>query len=203
MKRGGKGSVTTDPSRAAGAGITDAAVRKGTGKGWGDWYDLLDAVGAREMSHQQILSEVARYHLTDWWHQMIAAAYEHARSLRDRHQREDGFAANASKLIKAGATRVYTAWMDDSLRAGWLDAVGWHVRKAIPCKSLRITWRDGRTHVDVHLWPRTEGRTLIQVEHTRIATLPEVHHWKAFWSAALERLRELLEASDPPQRLAA
>lgn len=128
---------------------------------------------------------------------MIAVAYEQARGLRERHQREDGFAATASKALKVGVTRVYTAWVDDDLRATWLDATGWHIRKAALYKTLRITWRDGRTHLEIHLYPRGEGRTLVQIEHSKLASLEDVQRWKTFWGVALERLREVLESSDP------
>jgi hypothetical protein len=203
MKRDGRGASSTDASSLAGAGISESAVRKATAKGWGDWYDLLDAAGAREMSHQQIVSEVARHQAGEWWQQMIATAYEQARGLRERHPREEGFAANASKIIKAGVTRVYAAWAEDELRSGWLDASGWHLRKATPCKALRATWKDGRTHLDVHLYPRGEGRTLVQLEHSRLSTLEDAHRFRAFWGVALERLREMLESASEPRSLAA
>lgn len=195
--------MTADSSGMVGAGICDAAVRKATRKGWGEWFDLLDAAGAREMTHQQIVAVVTRFEPAAWWQQMITVAYEQARGLRERHQRDDGFAANASKIIKAGVTRVFTAWAEDEVRSGWLDATGWHVRKTIPCKSLRITWIDGRTHLEVHLWPRGIGKTLVQVEHSRLPSLDDVQRFKAFWGVALERLREMLETADQPHSLAA
>lgn len=198
MKKDGKASAASETSSLVGAGVGDAAVRKATGRGWGDWYDLLDAAGAREMTHPQIVSIVSQHQTGTWWQQSIAVAYEQARGLRERHQRDDGFCANASKTIKAGVTRVFAAWTEDALRAGWLDASGWHLRKATPYRSLRITWKDGRTHLDVHLWPRTENKTLVQVQHSRLHRLEEAHRLKAFWGVALERLRELLESADTP-----
>ncbi len=203
MRRGGRAHGTAEPSGQVAAGITDAAIRKATGKGWGDWYALLDAAGARTMSHQQIRAVIAQTESSSWWQQMIAVSYEQARSLRERHQGEDGFAAHSSKLIKAGVTRVFAAWTDDTLRAGWLETEGWHLRKATPCKSIRATWTDGRTQLDVALWPRGVGVTFIQVEHARLETMEDVHRMKEFWSHALERLREMLEPAGHPQSLAA
>lgn len=203
MKREGRSGPATDSSDHMGAGICDTAVRKATGKGWGDWYDLLDTAGARDMSHRQILVVVARHEASVWWQQMIAVAYEQARGLREKHQKDDGFAANISKIVKAGVARVYAAWTEDEVRAGWLDASGWHIRKATPCRSLHITWKDGRTHLEVHLHPRGEGRSIIQIEHARLTSLDDVHRLKAFWGVALERLRELLETADQPHSLAA
>jgi hypothetical protein len=56
--------------------------------------------------------------------------------------------------------------------------------------------------VEVHLWPRGEGRTLIQIEHSKLSTLDDVQRLKAFWGVALERLRKLTEAIDRPEALA-
>lgn len=190
-------------SRIAGAGITDAAVRKGTGHGWGEWYDFLDAQGAREMTHPQIVAVVARRESSEWWQQMITVAYEQARGLREKHQKDDGFAANAGKTIQAGVMRLFAAWTNDDIRPAWLDATGWNLRKVTPYKSLRITWTDGRTHVDVYFWPRTESKTLVQIQHSKLGSPEEVHRMKAFWSAALERLREMVETTQQPHSLAA
>ncbi|MCC6231808.1 MAG: hypothetical protein IT580_04150 [Verrucomicrobiales bacterium] len=184
-------------------GVSDAAVRKATGKGWGEWYSLLDSAGAREMTHRQIVSVVGTHESGGWWQQTITATYERARGLGDKHQRIEGFAVTASKVIKAGVTRIYAAWAEETVRNGWLDASGWTIRKSTPCKSLRITWCDGRTHVDVHLWPRDVAKALVQVEHTRLATADDVQRLKAFWGVALERLREMLETADQPHSLAA
>lgn len=192
-----------EPSRIAGGGIADAAVRKGTGRGWGEWYEFLDAEGAREMTHPQIVAVVARRETSEWWQQMITTAYEQARGLREKHQKDDGFSANAAKTINAGVMRLFAAWTDDEIRSSWLDSSGWNLRKATPYKTLRITWKDGRTHVEVFFWPRTESKTLIQVQHSKLSSPEDVHRLKAFWGVALERLRETVENTNQPQSLAA
>jgi len=213
MKRAGRSKTPTptrptpppphEPTRITGAGITDAAVRKATGLGWGEWYDFLDAQGAREMNHLQIHTVVARREASEWWQQMITVAYEQARGLRDKHQKDDGFSANASKVINAGVMRLFAAWTDDEVRASWLDTSGWHIRKATPYKSIRITWVDGKTHVEVFFWPRTEAKTLVQIQHSKLGSLEDVQRLKAFWGVALERLRETVENTNQPQSLAA
>ncbi len=205
MKRAVKKKAATEESVAAHGshasaveGVTDTAVRKATGKGWGEWYALLDSAGAREMTHRQIVSMVGGHEPGGWWQQTIATTYERARGLGEKHQRLEGFSATASKLIKVGVTRVYAAWAEEAVRRGWLDSSGWTIRKATPCKSLLITWCDGRTHVEVHLYPRDVAKTLIQVEHSRLATQEDLQRLKAFWGVALERLREMLETADQP-----
>lgn len=192
-----------ETARITGGGITDAAVRKGTGKGWGEWYEFLDAAGAREMTHPQIVAVVARREASEWWQQMITVAYEQARGLREKHQKDDGFAANAGKTINAGIMRLFAAWTDDEIRSTWLEATGWNIRKSTPYKNLRITWSDGKTHLEVFFWPRTEAKTLVQVQHSKLGSPDDVIRMKAFWSAALERLRELVENTHQTQVLVA
>ncbi len=192
-----------EPNRIAGAGITDAAVRKATGRGWGDWYSYLDAEGAREKTHPQIVTVVALREKSEWWQQMITVAYEQARGLREKHQRDDGFSANAGKTIQAGIMRLFAAWTNDEIRSTWLDSTGWNLRKIIPYKSLRITWKDGHSHVEVFFWPRTESKTLVQIQHSKLGSPDEVHRLKAFWGVALERLRETVENTNQPHSLAA
>ena len=34
--------------------ISEAAVRKATGKSWDEWFDLLDSEGADALPHKQI-----------------------------------------------------------------------------------------------------------------------------------------------------
>ncbi len=192
-----------EPSRITGGGITDAAVRKGTGRGWGEWYEYLDAAGAREMTHPQIVAIIAQRETADWWQQMITVAYEQARGLRDKHQKDDGFSANAGKTINAGIMRLFAAWTDDDVRSSWLDSSGWRIRKSTPYKSIRIKWKDGRTHVEVFFWPRTESKTLVQVQHSKLDSPEDAQRLKAFWGVALERLRETVENTNHPRVLTA
>ena len=48
---------TTLPPRVAEPGMSDEAIKKGSGKSWDEWFALLDAWGALEMTH----TEIARY----------------------------------------------------------------------------------------------------------------------------------------------
>ena len=46
------------PPRAAEPPFSEAAVRKATGKGWDDWFRILDAWGAHEHTHTEIARHV-------------------------------------------------------------------------------------------------------------------------------------------------
>lgn len=56
------------------AGISSKAVEAKTGRGWDEWFTLLEAAGAREMKHQAIANYLHETHgLDGWWAQMVTA----------------------------------------------------------------------------------------------------------------------------------
>ena len=108
------------------------------------------------------------------------------------HEKTDGFAANASKTFAAPAMALYEAWADGERRNRWLPDAPLNVRKATPGKSLRITWADGSS-VDANLTARGADKSQVAIQHSRLPDAETAAQMKAFWGAALERLRILLE----------
>jgi hypothetical protein len=75
----------------------------------------------------------------------------------------------------------------------WLPGSGLTVRKATCPKSLRITWSDG-TNVDVLITPKGDAKCSCSAEHSKLASAEEVAPLKAYWTAAMGRLKEYVEA---------
>src|SRR5262249_13986392 len=95
------------------APISSEAVAKATGKSWDQWHAILDAAGAADMTHQEIVAVLRDEHgVGPWWQQMVTVGYEQARGKRVRHQRPDGFSINRSKTIAATVRAVFAAWKD-------------------------------------------------------------------------------------------
>jgi uncharacterized protein YndB with AHSA1/START domain len=180
------------------AGISSEATKAKTGKSLDDWFALLDKAGAADWPHQDIAA-----HLHDecdcpgWWCQMIAVGYEQARGLRVKNQGCAGdFAANASKTIAVPVARLYKSWNDPKSLSRWLPgAVKMTVRKATLNKSMRITWIDGRSSVEVYFWIKGEAKSQIVVQHCKLESPKDVARWKAYWAEALLKLQALLEGT--------
>lgn len=103
------------------SGVSDTAVRSATGKGWHEWFALLDEAGAQNWKHPQIARYLAgEQGAPDWWAQSITVGYEQARGLRAPGQMVDGFAAGASRTLTAPPEVVYAAWVDEDRRSQWL-----------------------------------------------------------------------------------
>lgn len=175
--------------------MSDAAVQAKTGKTWAEWFALLDAAGAKKMDHKQIVAVLNDQHAVGpWWRQTVTVNYEQARGLRAKHETTTGFQVGASRTISASAGQLFKAWKDARTRARWLPETGLVIRKSTPDKSLRITWSDGATHLDVELYPKGETKTQVTIQHSKLPNAAAVTRYKAFWSAALDRLKAQLQA---------
>ena len=173
--------------------ISSEAVQKATGKTWAEWLKLLDAEGAAALTHQQIVAVLRDKHGVDpWWQQMVTVGYEQARGRRVKHQRPDGFSINRSKTIAAAITDVFAAWKEKRKRNQWLVDPDFTIRKATANKSLRITWTDGETNLDVQFYAKGKGKCQVTLEHARLKNEKTAERMKAYWGEQLDRLTALL-----------
>ncbi len=185
------------PEGPGGQRISDDAARRRTGRGWQEWFAVLDAAGARDWDHRRIVAFLVREHrLPDWWCQMVAVTYEQARGLREPHQTAAGYQVSAGKTVAVPLARLYRFWVDEALRQRWLPDVPLTVRRATPDKSLRITWPDGSTKVDVNFYAKGPARSEVRLQHSRLPHRQAVEEMRTLWREALERLRAALEEGE-------
>lgn len=173
----------------------DAHVRERTGRGWDEWFALLDDWGATKRTHTEIarhLSEDAR--VDHWWSQNIAVTYEQTRGMREPGQGSDGyFIASATKTINVPADRVFESFIDPGLREQWLPGIKVHVRTATAPKIFRADWEDEPTRISVAITPKGEKKAHVAINHEKLTDAGTAAQKKAFWRDHLAELKQLLE----------
>ncbi len=173
------------------AGIRSEAVRAKTGKGWAEWFVILDKAGAAKWPHKEIAKYMHKLGCGDWWSQMITVGFEQARGLRVKHQTAEGFSASGSKTVAVPIAKLFAAWADPKTRAKWLrDKI--EIRRATKNKSMRIIWNDGSS-IDVQFYVKGPGKSQVTIERRRLANVKEVQQVKKYWAAALAKLETLLD----------
>jgi hypothetical protein len=185
-----------DPKALRFAGVGSEAVLKATGRAWDEWLKVLDRAGAKAMEHKEIALLLSRkFSVPDWWSQMVTVGYEQARGLRKLHQTASGFSASASRTIASSLDRLFHAWSDAAQRARWLPDAPTEVRRSTDGKSMRIAWTAGDSSVDVGFSAKGPGKSVVQVQHGKLASSAAVARQKAYWGEALDRLKAILEAA--------
>jgi hypothetical protein len=174
--------------------IADDSVRSRTGRGWAEWFELLDAANAAELDHPGIVALLAEHPgVSGWWRQSIAVAYEQARGLRAPHEKTDGFEISASRTIGVPLATLYQAWSDPSLRAAWLEGDRLDVTSSRPERSLRGRWGDAEGRIDVGFAERGDRKSKVALNHGRLRTAEDAARFKSYWTDRLARLKAWLE----------
>lgn len=176
-------------------GMSDAAVLKATGCDWKSWIWCLDKAGCGEMSHKEIAAFIHKRwpSIGGWWAQMVTVGYERAKGRRSKNQVQGSWRVSSSKTVAVSVKRLFSAWKDASKRAAWLKDHRFTVRKATAPKSMRITWVDGRTSVEANFFSKGAKRSMVAIQHDKLANAKHVEKMRAYWAKALEKLKATVE----------
>jgi hypothetical protein len=174
--------------------MSDEAIRRRTGRGWEEWFDLLDGWGAAERTHTEIARWVVEEHSTRGWDaQAITVGYERASGRRAVGEHADGFSITVSKTVAVSIDRLYEAFVDGSMRGRWLPDGELRERTTQKPRSVRFDWGDGTTRVNVGFVAKGEDKSTAALEHQRLANAEEAERMKAFWRDRVTLLKEVLE----------
>jgi uncharacterized protein YndB with AHSA1/START domain len=137
--------------------ISSDSVREATGRDWDQWLETLDAAGAAEWSHKEIVAYLEREHgdvTTGWWRQSLTVGYEQARGKRELGETAAaGFEVGARRTVDASADDVWEViasrpelWLGEgvAVRKGERYSVpgaSGEIRVVKPGDRVRLTWQ--------------------------------------------------------------
>ena len=176
---------------------SDEAIRQRTGRGWEEWFNLLDDQGAAEQPRREVARWVAEQlgiQPLGWAAQAVTYSYERARGLRAIGERPDGFAITVSRTVAVPVQQLYEAFVDETLRARWLPDGRLRERTATTPRSARFDWGDGQTRVNLVFAAKGEAASTAALEHRRLPDASEAERMKVFWRERLTALKSQLEA---------
>lgn len=199
--------------------MSDESVMRSTGKKWAAWFALLDGGGAAGMSHKEIAADLHKRHgLSPWWSQMVTVEYERARGRREVHQKPSGFEVNVSRTIAVPRETAWQAFAETKHLSKWFtskakqsfrvggrysngDGDGGVFLAIIAPRRLRFTWEQAKhapgSVVEVTIAEKNDGRCVVQLTHSRLASKVEVADLKQGWSWAMDSLKAYLETGTP------
>ena len=185
------------PPRVADPGVSDEAIRRGTGKGWDEWFRLLDGWGATARTHAEIARHLAEEHgVGGWWAQSVTVGYERARGIRAVHELADGFSVNISKTFAVPVERLSAVFVDEAARDGWLEPGTLRLRTARPGRSTRFDVPADGTRLEVNFVATGPEKASAHLQHVKLPAAADVETRRAFWKARLDRLAEALARGD-------
>lgn len=199
--------------------MSDEAVRAKTGKGWSEWFAILDAHGNERGHTERACYLNQKCGLSDWWSQSVAVEYERHRGLRVMNQKCDGkFQVSVSRVISASVERAWEAWSTEKGMDGWFsgrtkqefrvggryengDNDSGEFRVIVPNDRIRFTWEQKQHQpgsvVDVRFTPNGAAKCQVVIQHNDLANDAEAKDLKEGWSWAIDSLKSFLESGKP------
>jgi hypothetical protein len=175
----------------------DANVKDKTGKGWRQWLRILDAWGAKERTHGEIVRHLIDDHgVPGWWAQTITVGYERARGLRAKHQTLAGtFQVSVSKTFPVAVGRLFSAFARPQQRSRWLERGTLRIRTQQRDRSIRFDFQDGASRVVAYFDPKDRSKTTVTIQHEKLPDAVAVEDMRALWKERLSGLDDLLQTS--------
>jgi hypothetical protein len=184
--------ATEKPSLAT----SDESIRQRTGRGWEEWFDLLDQWGAAERTHREIARWVAEQQgivPLAWNAQAVAGSYERARGLRAVGEHPDGFRASTTKTVAVPVERLYDAFVVAGERNGWLPDGELRMRKTTKPTSAHFDWGDDGSRVHVTFTAKAASSSTATLSHERLGDAAARDRMKAFWRDRVTTMKRELE----------
>jgi hypothetical protein len=194
------------PPPPAPPGLSEAAVRARTGRGYDHWFAVLDAFGAAARGHTAAARHIREDHGVPGWHaQGITVAYERARGLRAMNQAKSGFQVSVSRVVPGDIETVLAA-IRGPARKRWLAEADPGLRRALESalatgakgmvrgpKRARVRYKWDGADVELVAEPRG-GRTVVVASNTKLRDAAQVAARRSQWRAALDALKVHLGA---------
>lgn len=179
------------PNYAETAGMSDAAVKKATGRDWTEWVKVLDGVKAAEKPHREIAKYVSSIGTPDWWSQMVTVSYERIRGLRDRGQRRGGgYETNKSRTFAVPVAKLFDAFVKPRVRAKWLpNKLG--IVSANPNKRMRLRMEDD-TLLEINFTSKGDAKSAVAIQHSKLPDKSAAANMKTWWGERFDALSGIL-----------
>ena len=195
--------------------VSSESVRESTGRGWEEWLETLDAAGALEWTHKEIVGYLEREHraVSSWWRQSITVGYEQARGKRTVGETaEVGFEVGVQRSVAATATETWelitsrpALWLGEGAAVSFASGERYVVRSGNgapgasgeirvvkPAERLRMTWqpedRAAPATLQLRLVESRPGKTAIHVHMEKLPDADAREAMRTHWREALERV---------------
>ena len=166
--------------------MSDDAIRKGTGRGWDEWCDLLDKRPDGLVGHTAIATHVRDDLKVDaWWSQAVTGGYERITGLRLPYERPDGtFTCSKSKTVVFAADDLRAMLLDDNARDALFPGITTSLRSRPDANAVRIGVGPGVAQFGITpVEAASDGRprSKVVVQHEKLPTYELVEEWKFYW----------------------
>lgn len=172
--------------------LSPDAIANATGCTWNDWRHYFDSLGAKHLTHQEIVAKAVERGAAPWWCQMITVTYEQHIGRRVPGQDCDGaFALSASRTVSDSLDDAFKLWLKSVEGATEFSGVAVNRKPSTSRSEKWRYWRCGLadgSRVIVNICAKPPLKSIVNVQHEKLESADVVNHWREYWKAKLHSL---------------
>jgi hypothetical protein len=170
--------------------LSNESIRRGTGRDWDEWCEIIDGWPGHDDGHPSIATFVRDENGVDaWWAQAVTVGYERITGRRLPYEQPDGtFTASRSRTISLDPGVLREMLLAEAGRGDLFPGHQTELRSRRTAKAIRLAIGPGMAVIS--LASATGVRTKVSVAHEMLPSVDAVEEWKFYWA-------EWLEAIDP------
>lgn len=169
--------------------ISEKAIEKATGQPWSVWFDRLEEMGARDLSHKDIATKlVADYQVDGWWAQSLTVRYEQVVGRRRVGQSTDGsFSISVSKTLPGSLNEALLWWLkrvQSRTEFNNVEIVSSSTTETEKWRNYRVALQDG-SRVVVGIYAKTPTKASLGLAHDKLPSAEAGEVWRGYWKSFL------------------
>lgn len=169
--------------------ISDKTIEKATGASWQTWFDRLENLGARDLSHKEIATAlVAAFQVTSWWAQSLTVRYEQTIGRRKVGQNNKGeFSISVSKTVPRTMNEAFHWWLtivQARTDFNGVEIISSSTTETEKWRNYRAALKDG-SRVVVGIYAKTPTKAGMGLQHEKLATAESAEIWRTYWKSLL------------------
>lgn len=169
--------------------ISDKTIEKATGVSWQTWLDRLEKMGARDLSHQDIASNlVSDYSVAGWWAQSLTVRYEQVIGRRKVGQNSKGeFSISVSKTLPGTMDEAFHWWLtiaQSRTDFNGIEIISSSTTETEKWRNYRAALKDG-SRVVVGVYAKSPAKAGLGLQHEKLISAESAETWRSYWKSLL------------------
>lgn len=169
--------------------ISDKTIEKATGASWQTWFDRLEKMGARDLSHKEIAAMlVTDYEVAGWWAQSLTVRYEQLIGRRKVGQNNKGeFSVSASKTVAGTMNEAFHWWLtivQARTEFNGIEIISSSTTETEKWRNYRAALKDG-SRVVVGIYAKTPAKAGLGLQHEKLSSAEAAEAWRSYWKTLL------------------
>ncbi len=169
--------------------ISDKAIEESTGESWQTWFDRLEKMGARDLSHKEIAAKLeSDYQVAGWWAQALTVRYEQTIGRRKAGQSNNGdFSVSVAKTLPGTMDEVMEWWLNKAqsrTEYNNVEIVTSSATQTEKWRHYRVVLQDGSRAV-ISIYAKTPSKASLGLQHDKLPSAEAAESWRAYWKSLL------------------